>query len=176
MAMGSFTLRSIPLAPPPRNPSYPCSRSRSRIPSIAAHSGVSVRPHGCILRLATSDQVSSEEGRGRGRGRVQELRVPQAWSIPSIALKESEWLRETLHKWLDDEYCPEPTNIDISRVAAKSFYESLMSKETDLGEILLRMITDLEKLSYRESFHGPFSSANAAVRLITEKIGTIADN
>ncbi|KAF3330285.1 hypothetical protein FCM35_KLT03639 [Carex littledalei] len=170
--MASFTLRSIPLAPPPRNPllfSYPCSR----IPSIA-HSGVSVRPHGCILRLAISDQLSSEEGRSLER--VQELRVPQAWSIPSIALKESEWLRETLHKWLDDEYCPEPTNIDISRVAAKSFYESLTSKETDLGEILLRMITDLEKLSYRESFHGPFSSANAAVRLITEKIGTIADN
>lgn len=91
-------------------------------------------------------------------------------------VQESEWLRETLHKWLDDEYCPEPTNIDISRVAAKSFYESLTSKETDLGEILLRMITDLERLSYRESFHGPFSSANAAVRLITEKIGTIADN
>lgn len=94
----------------------------------------------------------------------------------SIKVQESEWLRETLHQWLDDEYCPEPTNIDISRVAAKSFYESLTSKETDLGEILLRMITDLEKLSYRESFHGPFSSANAAVRLITEKIGTIADN
>lgn len=86
-------------------------------------------------------------------------------------MQESEWLRETLHKWLDDEYCPEPTNIHISRVAAKSFYESLTSKETDLGEILLRMITDLEKLSYRQSFHSPFSSANAAVRLITEKIG-----
>jgi hypothetical protein len=85
-------------------------------------------------------------------------------------VQESEWLRETLHKWLDDEYCPEPTNIDISRVAAKSYYESLIAKETDLGEILLRMITDLERLSYRESFHGPFSSANAAVQLITEKI------
>jgi hypothetical protein len=85
-------------------------------------------------------------------------------------VQESEWLRETLHKWLDDEYCPEPTNIDISRVAAKSYYESLIAKETDLGEILLRMITDLERLSYQESFHGPFSSANAAVRLITEKI------
>ncbi|KAJ1689724.1 hypothetical protein LUZ63_013879 [Rhynchospora breviuscula] len=90
-------------------------------------------------------------------------------------MQESEWLREILHKWLDDEYCPEPTNIDISRVAAKSYYDSLISKKTDLGEILLRMVAELEKLTYRESFHGSFSSANAAVRLITEKISSIAD-
>ncbi|KAJ4789989.1 plant/protein [Rhynchospora pubera] len=90
-------------------------------------------------------------------------------------VQESEWQREILHKWLDDVCCPEPTNIDISRVAAKSYYDSLISKKTDLGEILLRMAAKLEKFSYRESFQGSFSSANAAVRLIIATISSIAD-
>ncbi|KAJ1695233.1 hypothetical protein LUZ63_011931 [Rhynchospora breviuscula] len=169
--MASFPLHSVPLSRPSRG--YPVQFS-SRFLSIG-HTGVSVsvRPHGSLLRLATSDPLSS--GEGRPLERVEELRVPEAWSTPSIALRESEWLREILHKWLDDEYCPEPTNIDISRVAAKSYYDSLISKETDLGEILLGMVAELEKLSYQESFHGSFSSANAAVRLITEKISSIAD-
>ncbi|KAJ0581845.1 hypothetical protein HanHA300_Chr04g0145751 [Helianthus annuus] len=87
-----------------------------------------------------------------------------------IILQESEWLRVTLHKWLDDEYCPEPTNVDISNVAAKSYYKSLIENQTDLGDILLRMAMDLETISYQESFHGAFSSANAAVNLILQRI------
>lgn len=84
--------------------------------------------------------------------------------------QESVWLRETLHKWLDDEYCPEPANVDISRTAARSYRESLAAGRSDLGEILLKMAGDLEALSYRESFHGAFSAANAAVRLITQRM------
>lgn len=84
--------------------------------------------------------------------------------------QESEWLRVTLHKWLDDEYCPEETNVEISRVAANSYYNCLLQKETELGEILLRMARELESISYKESFHGAFSSANAAVNLIAQRI------
>lgn len=78
----------------------------------------------------------------------------------------------TLHKWLDDEYCPEPTNVEISKVAAKSFYSSLLEKETDMGEILLKMAQDLTSISYQESFHGAFTSANAAINLIVERLET----
>lgn len=85
-------------------------------------------------------------------------------------MKESEWLRVTLHKWLDDEYCPEPTNVEISKIAAQSYYKSLLEKQTDLGDILLKMALELESISYQESFHGAFSSANAAVNLIAQKI------
>lgn len=85
-------------------------------------------------------------------------------------MQESEWLRVTLHKWLDDEYCPESTNIEISKVAADSYYRSLVEKRDDLGEILLKMAVELESISYQESFHGAFSSANAAVNLIVERI------
>lgn len=103
-------------------------------------------------------------------GSVEEVRVPDAWLDSAKALEESEWLRVTLHKWLDDEYCPEPTNVDISNVAARCYYNSLTEKQTDLGDILLRMAIELETISYKESFHGAFSSANAAVNLILERI------
>ncbi|XP_058082238.1 uncharacterized protein LOC131230366 [Magnolia sinica] len=101
---------------------------------------------------------------------VDDLRVPDHWLHPSRARQESEWLRVTLHKWLDDEYCPEPTNVEISKIAAHSYYESLMVKQVDLGEILLKMVRDLESISYQESFHGAFSSANAAAHLIALRI------
>lgn len=100
----------------------------------------------------------------------QDLRVPEHWLSPSKALEESEWLRITLHKWLDDEYCPETTNVEISEVAARSYYKCLVDKQIDLGEILLKMASDLESISYQESFHGAYSSANAAVNLIAERI------
>lgn len=93
-----------------------------------------------------------------------------------FVLQESEWLRVTLHEWLDDEYCPEPTNVVISKLAARSYYESLTKGQSDLGEILLNMVKDLETISYQESFHGPFSSANAAVHLITQRMDSLVDS
>ncbi|WMV36265.1 hypothetical protein MTR67_029650 [Solanum verrucosum] len=83
---------------------------------------------------------------------------------------ESEWLQTALNKWLDDEYCPEETNIEISKIAASSFYRSLLENKSDIGEILLTMAGDLESISYQESFHGAFSSANAAVNLIIQRL------
>lgn len=113
---------------------------------------------------SSTDEEEEEEGL------VQDLRVPEQWLEPSKALEESEWLRVNLHKWLDDEYCPEPTNVEISNVAACSFYESLVQRQTDLSEILLKMARELESISYQESFHGAFSSANAAVNLIIQRL------
>ncbi|KAH0660014.1 hypothetical protein KY289_028762 [Solanum tuberosum] len=101
---------------------------------------------------------------------IEDLRVPQQWLQPSKALEESEWLQTALNKWLDDEYCPEETNIEISKIAASSFYRSLLENKSDIGEILLTMAGDLESISYQESFHGAFSSANAAVNLIIQRL------
>ncbi|RDX83025.1 Auxin response factor 7, partial [Mucuna pruriens] len=101
---------------------------------------------------------------------VEDLRVPDHWLDPTMALQESEWLRVTLLKWLDDEYCPEETNVEISRVAANSYYNSLLQNQTELGGILLKMARELESINYKESFHGAFSSANAAIDLIAQRI------
>ncbi|KAG6416241.1 hypothetical protein SASPL_123667 [Salvia splendens] len=100
----------------------------------------------------------------------QELRVPSHWLEPRRAAEESAWLRETLQKWLDEEYCPEATNVEISKIAGDSLYKSLVEKRADLGEILLKMALELESISYQDSFHGAFSSANAAVNLIVQRI------
>ncbi|KAL8100913.1 uncharacterized protein LOC141687126 [Apium graveolens] len=123
----------------------------------------SQQPHSNSLNVANEQEDDDEEY-------VQILRVPHDWLSPSKALEEATWLRATLHKWLDDEYCPEASNVEISQVAADSYHKSLLEKETDLGEILLKMATDLGRVSFQESFHGAFSSANAAVNLIVQRI------
>ncbi|KAK8614588.1 hypothetical protein V6N13_068388 [Hibiscus sabdariffa] len=120
--------------------------------------------------IALGSQSSSEPRGQDPETLIEDLRVPDDWLLPSKALEESEWLRVTLHKWLDDEYCPEETNVEISNVAARSFYQSLLEEQTDVGEILLKMARELESISYQESFHGAFSSANAAVNLIIQRI------
>ncbi|XP_048529136.1 uncharacterized protein LOC125508462 [Triticum urartu] len=140
----------------PVSPSSPLSTSIS----INASSPRRLLPH-----------APRAAGRGSDKdNRVQELRVPDSWLTPTGAAQESEWLRGTLHKWLDDEYCPEPANVDISNTAARSYHESLTAKQSDVGEILMKMVGDLQELSYQESFHGAFSAANAAVRLITQRM------
>ncbi|KAK2990564.1 hypothetical protein RJ640_019844 [Escallonia rubra] len=126
----------------------------------------------CLSNQGPDSYLSPQvdDGEEDPQDSVQELRVPNRWLSPSKALEESEWLRVTLRKWLDDEYCPEPTNVEISKVAAHSYYKCLVEKQTDLGEILLKMARELESISYQESFHGAFSSANAAVTLISQRI------
>ncbi|KAF4382898.1 hypothetical protein G4B88_021681 [Cannabis sativa] len=148
-----------------------------------------------LYKALTSHSAPEEE---EPDAQVEDLRVPDQWLPPSRALEvgleieivrsdqfvimgkfsnvlkgvvmESEWLRVTLHKWLDDEYCPEPTNVEISKVASYSYYKCLIEGQTDLGEILLKMARELETISYQESFHGAFSSANAAINLIAQRI------
>ncbi|KAF1892065.1 hypothetical protein Lal_00036419 [Lupinus albus] len=136
------------------------SSSLSILHSTHSHSPTLVRSHS--RSFTESNNEESEQ--------VEELRVPKPWLFPTTALQESEWLRVSLHKWLDDEYCPEETNVEISKVAAKSYYNSLLKKQTELGNILLNMAHELESISYKESFHGAFSAANAAVNLIAQRI------
>jgi hypothetical protein len=92
---------------------------------------------------------------------------------PACFFQEAEWLRGALQQWLDDEYCPEPANEEISRRCAQVYYYCLMEKQMDMGDILMQMVRDLETFSFKESFHGAFSSANAAIALITKRIGTL---
>ncbi|XP_031373377.1 uncharacterized protein LOC116188273 [Punica granatum] len=182
--MGSATLHSSRIILPQRRPNgFPppnFSANASLLPigtrnpslSLAFLSrfspGKSPNPFSPVYSLPPLNPHSSEEQDEEEE--IQGLRVPDSWSVPSKALEESEWLRLSLHKWLDDEYCPEETNVEVSKVAATSYYKSLLEKRTDLGEILLKMAKELESISYQDSFHGAFSSANAAVDLIARRI------
>nr|GEV63755.1 hypothetical protein [Tanacetum cinerariifolium] len=131
--------------------------------------GVNFKLRNCGL-VSDRTRCSVSNNEDEVEGTVEEVMIPKEWMNPSKAAEESEWLRVTLHKWLDDEYCPEPTNVDISNVAARLYYKSLTENQTDLGDILLRMAMELETISFKESFHGAFSSANAAVNLILQRI------
>ncbi|CAL4906269.1 unnamed protein product [Urochloa decumbens] len=161
-------------SPSPPSKAQPFLAPRSNPSRLPASASVSVRPSPARPPLLIAAAAATASG-GERDNRVQELRVPDSWLTPEGVAQESEWLRETLHKWLDDEYCPEPANVDISRTAARSYGESLAAGRSELGEILLKMAGDLETLSYRESFHGAFSAANAAVRLITQRMETLSE-
>ncbi|MCO5548647.1 hypothetical protein L7F22_002106 [Adiantum nelumboides] len=104
---------------------------------------------------------------------VEDLLIPSSWTSAGTAAEEAEWLRINLHQWLDDEYCPEPANNEISRRCSRVYYYCLLEKQRDMGDILMQMVRDLETFSFKESFHGAFSSANAAIDLITKKIRSI---
>ncbi|XP_022771040.1 uncharacterized protein LOC111314182 [Durio zibethinus] len=153
----SDNLRRSLICKPPSilTPNFPVKRTQSSL---------------IILRSQSSSEPRENQQGQDPETLVQDLRVPDHWLLPSKAMEESEWLRITLHKWLDDEYCPEETNVEISKVAARSYYQSLLEKQTDIGEILLKMARELESISYQESFHGAFSSANAAINLIIQRI------
>ncbi|KAH7291587.1 hypothetical protein KP509_29G023200 [Ceratopteris richardii] len=101
---------------------------------------------------------------------LEDLLIPFSWTSADIAAQEAEWLRVNLHQWLDDEYCPEPANDEISRRCARVYYYCLLERQRDMGDILMQMVRELETFSFKESFHGAFSSANAAIDLITKKI------
>ncbi|XP_039146229.1 uncharacterized protein LOC120283588 [Dioscorea cayenensis subsp. rotundata] len=160
-------------SPLPRHSRPPKPSSTPRFSSARAPRSLRLRVRLCSNLSSSDKRIHGEEP---SETLVEVLRVPDSWLIPSNALKESEWLRVTLHEWLDDEYCPEPTNVVISKLAARSYYESLTKGQSDLGEILLNMVKDLETISYQESFHGPFSSANAAVHLITQRMDSLVDS
>ncbi|KAL3690479.1 hypothetical protein R1sor_016788 [Riccia sorocarpa] len=120
---------------------------------------------------------SSDTAEGNEEEKLEylgELRVPEAWVEPEVAAKQAEWLRVALHQWLDDEFCPEPANEEISKRCSKVFYYCLLEQQLDVGDILMQMVSGLETVSFKESFHGAFSSANAAIDLITRRMRSLA--
>lgn len=56
-------------------------------------------------------------------------------------MQESEWLRVALKQWLDDEYCPEPANEDISSRCGKVYYRCLLEGVDDIGDILIEFVS-----------------------------------
>jgi hypothetical protein len=98
--------------------------------------------------------------------------------IPSITLKmadrpeqEGQWLQERLHRWLDEQFIPEPVNGEISRRAAQIFVRQRMEGENDLITLVLALVTELEAYDFSQSFFGNFAVANAVGELVLESLG-----
>ncbi|GAA6620180.1 hypothetical protein [Scytonema sp. NUACC26] len=99
-------------------------------------------------------------------------------SIPPITLPpaqnpvlEGEWLQLRLHRWLDEEFIPEPVNQKIAQRAAQIFVRQRMEGENDLGSLVIAIVTEMQSFDFSKSFYGEFAIANAVSDLLLESLG-----
>jgi hypothetical protein len=98
--------------------------------------------------------------------------------IPAITLppathpqQEGEWLRAALHRWLDEEFIPEAVNADIAQRAAQVFVRHRMEGETDLGSLVIALVTEMQAFDFSRSFFSEFAVANAVSDLLLDSLG-----
>eukprot|EP00897_Mesotaenium_endlicherianum_P010296 jgi/Mesen1/9295/ME000060S08732 len=143
----------------------------SRSTSAVSASGRSLEPLSGHAGQSTKNALPRKMKAVAGNsGGMPEMMVPEAWTQPAAAKQEADWLRSNLHQWLDNEYCPEAANEEISARCSRVFYRCLLEGQREVGEILMEMVGDLASFSFKQSFHGQFSSANAAIDLISRRM------
>lgn len=98
--------------------------------------------------------------------------------IPPITLppaqnarQEGEWLQQSLHQWLDEEFIPEPVNAEIARRAASIYVRQRMEGENDLGALTIAIVTEMQGFDFSQSFFGEFAIANAVSDLLLDSLG-----
>jgi hypothetical protein len=98
--------------------------------------------------------------------------------IPSIMLpparnaeQEGEWLRRSLHSWLDEEFIPEAVNEGIARRAAQVFVRQRMEGENDVGALVVAIVTEMQAFDFSKSFYSEFAVANAVSDLLLDSLG-----
>lgn len=90
---------------------------------------------------------------------------------PENATQEGEWLKVSLHRWLDNEFIPEPVNADIAARASQVFVRQRMEGQNDVGELVIAILTEMQKFDFSESFYGEFAIANAVSDLLLDSLG-----
>lgn len=85
--------------------------------------------------------------------------------------KEEEWLKQSLHAWLDEEFLPEAVNVQIAQRAAKIFVRQRMEGENDLGSLVIAIIAEMRAFDFSRSFYSEFAVANAVSDLILDSLG-----
>lgn len=98
--------------------------------------------------------------------------------IPALTLppaqdasQEGEWLFEALHRWLDEEFLPEPVNQDIARRAAQVFVRQRLEGENDVGALVIAIVTEMQGFDFSKSFYSEFAVANAVSDLLLDSLG-----
>jgi hypothetical protein len=76
--------------------------------------------------------------------------------------KEEEWLRVSLHTWLD---------LKIAQRAAKIFVRQRLEGENDLGSLVIAIIAEMRGFDFSRSFYSEFAVANAVSDLILNSLG-----
>jgi hypothetical protein len=83
--------------------------------------------------------------------------------------KESEWLQQALHQWLDQEYLPEPVNSVIAQRAASIYFRQRLEGEDDLASLLMAILTEMKAFDFSKSFYSEFAVANAVSDLLLQQ-------
>jgi hypothetical protein len=98
--------------------------------------------------------------------------------IPPITLppmknpnQEGQWLRQSLHNWLNKEFLPETINAKIAERASQIFVRQRMEGENDLGSLVIAIVTEMQAFDFSHSFYGEFAIANAVSDLILDSLG-----
>jgi len=96
---------------------------------------------------------------------------PIALPPATDAQQEGEWLQQTLHRWLDAEFLPEPINRQIARRAAMVFVRQRLEGENDLGSLVIAIVTEMQAFDFSQSFYSEFAIANAVSDLLLQSLG-----
>ncbi|MDJ0733076.1 MAG: hypothetical protein QNJ47_03160 [Nostocaceae cyanobacterium] len=98
--------------------------------------------------------------------------------IPPITLpssvnpeQEGQWLKQSLHTWLDKEFIPETVNQTIAERASQIFVRQRMEGENDLGSLVIAIVTEMQAFDFSKSFYGEFAIANAVSDLLLDSLG-----
>jgi hypothetical protein len=98
---------------------------------------------------------------------IQAITLPP----PEDAMAEGQWLKETLHRWLDEEFIPEGVNGAIAQRAAQVFVRQRMEGENDLGALVVAIVTEMQAFDFSQSFYSEFAVANAVSDLLLQSLG-----
>jgi hypothetical protein len=98
---------------------------------------------------------------------IQPITLPLA----EDAQQEGQWLQKNLHQWLDQEFLPEPVNHQIAQRATQVYVRHRLEGETDLGSLVIAIVTEMQGFDFSESFYGEFAIANAVSDLLLESLG-----
>ena len=94
-------------------------------------------------------------------------------TLPDVRNPEQEevWLKESLHKWLDEEFLPEIVNLKIAQRASKIFVRQRIEGENDLGSLVIAIVAEMRAFDFSRSFYSEFAVANAVSDLILDSLG-----
>jgi hypothetical protein len=85
--------------------------------------------------------------------------------------QEGQWLKAALHRWLDEEFIPEPVNQEIAHRAAQIYVRQRLEGENDVGSLVIAIVTEMQSFDFSKSFFGEFAVANAVSDLLLDSLG-----
>lgn len=80
--------------------------------------------------------------------------------------QEADWLQEGLHRWLDEEFLPEPANEVIAQRVAQVYFRQRHEGENDVGSLVIAIVSEMRAFDFSNSFYGEFAVANAVSDLL----------